>query len=73
MRADNSPHVIAAAQRRAEQTRQCAPAALRRMDVTGQQVTFDTVSREAAAMPWPDRSANTEPLRSSAGHPSATR
>ncbi|MBV8997065.1 MAG: hypothetical protein JO287_25985 [Pseudonocardiales bacterium] len=47
MRADNSHHVIQAAQRRAEQTRQRALAAVRRMDLTGQRVTFDTVSREA--------------------------
>jgi hypothetical protein len=47
MRADNSQHVIAAARRRAEQTRQRAIAALRRMDATGQRITFDAVSREA--------------------------
>ena len=47
MRADNSHHVIAAAHRRAEQTRQRAIAALRRMDATGQRITFDAVSRAA--------------------------
>lgn len=47
MRADNSQHVIAAARRRAQQTRQRAIAALRRMDATGQRITFDAVSREA--------------------------
>ena len=47
MRADNSRHVIAAAHRRAEQTRQRAIAALRRMDATGQRITFDAVAREA--------------------------
>lgn len=47
MRADNTHHVIAAAQRRAEQTRQRAVTALRRMDATGQRITFDTVSRAA--------------------------
>jgi Family of unknown function (DUF6262) len=47
MRADNSQHVIAAARRRAERTRQRAVAALRRMDTTGQRITFDAVSREA--------------------------
>ncbi len=47
MRADNSRHIIAAARRRAEQTRQRAIAALRRMDATGQRITFDTVSRMA--------------------------
>lgn len=47
MRADNSRHVIAAAHRRAEQTRQHAVTALRRMDATGQRITFDAVAREA--------------------------
>ena len=47
MQADNSRHVIAAARRRAEQTRQRAIAALRRMDATGQRITFDAVAREA--------------------------
>ena len=41
MRADNSRHVIAAARRRAEQTRGRAVAALRRMDATGQRISFD--------------------------------
>jgi hypothetical protein len=47
MRADNSRHVIAAARRRAEQTRERAIAVLRRMDATGQRITFDSVSRAA--------------------------
>src|SRR5712691_4553188 len=47
MRADNSRHVIAAARRRAGQTRQRAVAALRRMDAAGQRITFDSVAREA--------------------------
>jgi hypothetical protein len=47
MRADNSRHVIAAARRRAEQTRQRAIVTLRRMDAAGQRITFDTVSRAA--------------------------
>ena len=47
MQADNSRHVIAAARRRAEQTRERAIAALRRMDATGQRITFNTVSRAA--------------------------
>jgi hypothetical protein len=47
MRADNSHHVIAAARRRAEQTRQRAVTAIRRLDVTGQTINFDTVAREA--------------------------
>jgi len=68
MRADNSHHVIQAAQRRAEQTRQRAVAALRRMDLTGQRVTFDSVSREAGvSRSWlyaqPDLRAEIERLR----------
>jgi hypothetical protein len=47
MRADNSRHVVAAARRRAEQTREHAIAALRRMDATGQRISFDAVAREA--------------------------
>jgi Family of unknown function (DUF6262) len=47
MRADNSRHVIAAARRRAGQTRQRAITALRRMDAAGQRITFDAVAREA--------------------------
>jgi hypothetical protein len=47
MRADNSRHVIAAARRRAEQTRGRAVAALRRMDATGQRISFDAVARQA--------------------------
>jgi Family of unknown function (DUF6262) len=47
MRADNSHHVIASARRRAEQTRQRALAALRRLDATGRTINFDTVAREA--------------------------
>ncbi|WP_103963415.1 DUF6262 family protein [Nonomuraea solani] len=47
MRADNTRHLLAAAQRRTEQTRTRALAALLRMDATGKAVNFDTVSREA--------------------------
>lgn len=47
MRADNSRHVVAAARRRAEETRQRAVSALRRMDAAGQRITFETVAREA--------------------------
>ena len=47
MPADNSHPVIAAARRRAERTRLRAIAALRRMDATGQRITFDAVSRAA--------------------------
>jgi hypothetical protein len=47
MRADNTRYVIQAAQHRAQQTRQRAVTTLRRMDATGQRITFDAVSREA--------------------------
>ncbi|MFD5433213.1 DUF6262 family protein [Kitasatospora sp. NPDC127067] len=47
MRADNSPHIIAAARQRAAATRERAIAALRRMDTAGQPATFDAVAREA--------------------------
>jgi AraC-like DNA-binding protein len=47
MRADNSRHVIAAARRRAERTRQQALTALRRLDATGRAITFEAVAREA--------------------------
>jgi len=47
MRSDNSRHVVEAARQRAEQTRERAVAALRRMNVTGQRITFDTVARQA--------------------------
>ena len=40
MRADNSAHIIAAARRRADDARRRAAAALRRMDASGQPVTF---------------------------------
>ncbi len=47
MRADNSRHIIAAARRRGEQARQRAIATLRRMDNSGQPVTFGTVAANA--------------------------
>lgn len=47
MRADNSRHLIASAQHRAEQTRRRAVATLRRMDTTGKPITFESVAREA--------------------------
>lgn len=47
MRADNTHHIVRAAQRRAGETRQRALTALQRMDATGQRITFDAVSREA--------------------------
>ena len=51
MRADNSRHLIAApqqrAEQRAEQTRRKALAAVRRLDNTGRPISFDNVAREA--------------------------
>ncbi len=47
MRADNSRHVIAAAQRRSQNAQQQAAAALRRLDSAGLAVSFDIVAREA--------------------------
>ncbi len=47
MRADNSRHLIASAQQRAEQTRRRAVAALPRMDTLGKPITFESVAREA--------------------------
>ena len=47
MPADNSRHLRAAAQRRTEQTRRRAVAALRRMDAVGAPVTLDGLAREA--------------------------
>ena len=75
MRADNSRYVIAAARRRAEQTRQRAITTLRRMDAAGQRITFDAVSREAGvSRSWlyaqGDLRAQIEQLRQR--HPAAT-
>ena len=47
MQADNSHHLIAAAQRRATATRRRALAALQRMDNAGQSISFDALAREA--------------------------
>ena len=47
MRADNSRHLIDAAQQRAEETRTRALRTLRRLDDTGVVVTFEAVAREA--------------------------
>jgi hypothetical protein len=47
MRADNSRHIVAAARRRAEDTRRRAVSAMRRMDAAGQRITYQTVAREA--------------------------
>jgi hypothetical protein len=75
MRADNSRHVIAAARRRAEQTRGRAVAALRRMDATGQRISFDAVARQAGvSRSWlytqDDLRAEVERLRQR--HPAAS-
>lgn len=68
MRADNSRYVIASARRRAAATRKRAVAALRRMDKTGQPITFDALAREArVSRSWlynqPDMRAEIEHLR----------
>lgn len=47
MRADNSRHLVTAAQNRAEQTRGRAIRELRRLDQTGSPITFEAVAREA--------------------------
>lgn len=47
MRADNTHHLVAAARRRAIETRERAVAALRRLERTGQPVSFEVVAREA--------------------------
>ncbi len=47
MPADNTRHLRAAAQRRAEQTRRRAVAALRRMDAAGTPITLNSLAREA--------------------------
>jgi hypothetical protein len=47
MRVDNTHYLLAAARQRTIETRQRAVTALRRLDATGQPVTFDAVAREA--------------------------
>lgn len=47
MPANNAHHLALAARRRAEQARQRATAALRRMHTTGQPINFDSLAREA--------------------------
>ncbi len=74
MRADNSRHLRAAARRRALETRDRAVRALRRLDATGEPITFDTVAREAGvSRSWlygqPDLRAEIQRLRSR-GRPS---
>lgn len=68
MRADNSDHLLAAAQQRSQATHQRALAGLRRMDNAGTAVTFDAVAREAGvSRSWlysqPDLRAEIERLR----------
>jgi len=47
MPADNTHHIVLAARRRAEQARQRAVTALRRMNTTGAAINFDSLAREA--------------------------
>lgn len=47
MRADNTAHLITAAQRRHELTRSKAIQALRELDQAGSPITFETVARRA--------------------------
>lgn len=68
MQANNSHHLIAAAQRRATATRRRALAALKRMDNAGQSISFDALAREAkVSRSWlytqPDLRAEVERLR----------
>jgi hypothetical protein len=69
LRADNSHHLITAAQRRAAATRKRAVTALRRMDTTGTPITIDAVAKQArVSRSWlynqPDLRAEIERLRS---------
>ncbi len=68
MPADNSAHLVAAAQRRSQTTRQRATAALRRLHASGQPVNFDSLAREAGvSRSWlyaqPDLRAEVDRLR----------
>lgn len=68
MRADNSAHLLAAARRRADQTRTRALKTLRRLDDTGIAITFEAVAREAGvSRSWlysqPDIQAEIRALR----------
>lgn len=68
MRADNTRHIIAAAQRRHELTRTKAIQALRTLDAEGRQVTFEAVAQAATvSRSWlyaqPDIRAEVERLR----------
>jgi hypothetical protein len=48
MRADNTRHIVAAAQRRHEYTRAKAIQALRTLDAEGRPVTFEAVAQQAS-------------------------
>lgn len=68
MRADNTRYLIAAARQRAIDTRRYAAAALRRLDASGQPISFDAVAREAGvSRSWlysqPDLRAEIQRLR----------
>jgi hypothetical protein len=68
MRADNTRHIIAAAQRRREYTRAKAVQALRALDAAGQPITFQTVAQHArVSRSWlyaqPDLRAEIDRLR----------
>jgi hypothetical protein len=49
MRADNTRHIVAAAQQRHELTRAKAIQALRTLDAEGSPVTFEAVAQSAAS------------------------
>lgn len=68
MRADNSRHIIDAAQRRSEFTRSKAIQAIRTLDAAGELVTFGTVAKQAGvSRSWlyaqPDLRTEVEQLR----------
>src|SRR5260221_174728 len=70
VRADNTHHLVAAAQRRSQAAQRRTGSALRRMNNTGIRITFDSVAREAhVSRSWlytqPDVRAEIERLRTS--------
>jgi hypothetical protein len=74
MRADNAHHLVAAARRRALDTRARAVRTLRRLDGAGRPVSFDTVAREAqVSRSWlygqADLGAEIIRLRARSGNP----
>jgi hypothetical protein len=77
MRADNSRHIIAAARRRADHTRQRAITAMRNMDAQGQRITFESVAANAGvSRSWlyaqPDLRAEINRLRQRHQSPAAS-